>query len=46
MANKSRNFIGPTFANPGPILLKVAEIAEKFVVKSKPSKLIRKMDII
>ena len=32
--------VGPTAAKPGPILLRVAAIAVKFVVKSKLSKLI------
>ena len=30
---------GPTISSPGPILLSVAAIAVKFVVKSKPFKL-------
>ena len=38
--------MGPTFPSPGPILLKVAETAVKFVVKSNPSKLIKKTEIM
>ena len=46
--DKSENIekfcVGPTLASPGPILLRVATVAVKFVVKSKLSRLIMSKD--
>lgn len=42
--NRLKFWVGPTSSNPGPMLLKVAATAVKFVVKSYPSMLMAKTD--
>ena len=42
--NNPKFCVGPTISRPGPILLKVAATAVKFVVRSKLSMLISKTD--
>jgi len=42
--NKSKFFVGPTSANPGPILPTAYETTKKLVVKSYPSTLTSKSD--